>query len=100
VLLFALPDAAKAEAERTARTLGLARMELRDLRAACAALKARGPALLIASSSVKPWDRTVVEEHAERASVPVRWIGPDEWDAVDDTIRTWMAESRRRGRFR
>jgi sarcosine oxidase gamma subunit len=100
ILLFALGESAKAEGQRIATELGLARMELKDLRAACAALKVQRPALLVASTSLKPWDREIVEDHAAKAEVPVRWVGPDDWHSIDDAVRGWIMDARQRGRFR
>jgi hypothetical protein len=98
--LFALGPAAKAAGERVATELGLARMDVKDLRTACAALEVPRPAILVASTAVKPWDRDIVEDHAARAEVPVKWVEPDDWHAVDAAIRAWIVLAKQRARPR
>lgn len=95
LLLFALGPRSRIESERIARELGAARVEARDLRAACKALEVQRPMLLVASTALRVWDREVVEEHAARASVPVRWIAPDDWHLVDQAVRTWIVSAQR-----
>ncbi len=50
---------------------------------------------LLASTAVKTWDREVVEEHAAKASVPVRWIAPDDFHLVDGAVRAWIVKALR-----
>ncbi len=98
LVLFSLGPRSRAEADSVARQLGAARVEVRDLRAACKALLAERPMLLVASTALKVWDREIVEEHATRASVPVRWIAPDDWKVIDQHVRAWVQGARRPGR--
>jgi len=100
LLVFALGPRSRIESDRIARELGAARVEARDLRAACRALEVQRPMLLVASTALRTWDREVVEEHAARASVPVRWIAPDDWHLVDQAVRTWIVSARRPGHRR
>ena len=100
VLLYALSTSAKTDAAQFAKELGLAHVEVRDLRAACKALEIAGPAMLVASEAIKHWDRVIVDDHAVRASVPIRWIGPDDWYSAESEVRRWVFETKLRLRIR
>jgi hypothetical protein len=55
--------------------------------------------MLVASSSIRSWDREVVEEHAARAGIPMRWVDADHApDDVASDVRTWATETMRRAR--
>lgn len=95
LVLFALGPRSRIAADAIARELNAARVEVRDLRAACRALEAPRPMLLIASTAIKTWDREVVEEHAAKASATVRWIAPDDFHLVDGAVRSWLVKALR-----
>jgi hypothetical protein len=67
-----------------ARSLPFARAEAKHLHAACAALEAFASAILVVSTTIGPWDRDAIEEHASRANAPVLWVNPD--DDADDVV--------------
>jgi hypothetical protein len=101
LILYGVPPDVAAECERVASELRLARAEVKHLQAACIALKAHSRAILLASATIRPWDRTVVEEHAARAGVPLRWVAPDHHpDDVAADVRTWATDTMRRERAR
>ena len=95
LVLFALGPRSRAAADGIARELRAARVDVRDLRAACRALEATRPMFLLASTAVKTWDREVVEEHAAKGSVPVRSIPPDDFHLVDGAVRAWIVKALR-----
>lgn len=99
VILYALPKDVSAECERVATELRLARAEVKHLQAACVALKAHPRAILVASSLIRPWDRTVVEEHAAHAGAPLQWVDDARLpDDVADAVRSWAVGTLRTGR--
>jgi hypothetical protein len=99
VILYGVPADVAAECERVAGELRLARSEVKHLQAACVALKAHPKAMLVASSSIRPWDREVVEEHAARAGIPLRWVDADHTpDDVATEVRSWATDTMRRAR--
>jgi len=72
---------------------------VKHLQAACVALKAHSRAMMIASSSIRSWDRVVVEEHAANAGAPLRWVDNDQdIDDVAAEVRSWASETARRAR--
>jgi hypothetical protein len=99
VILYGLPSDVAAECERVASELRLARAEVKHLQAACVALKAHPRAILVASSTIRSWDREVLEEHAARAGIPLRWV--DATHTPDDVaieVRSWATDTMRRAR--
>ncbi len=56
LVLFSLGPRSRAAADAAARELQAARVEVRDLRAACRALEVARPMLLVASTAVKTWE--------------------------------------------
>jgi hypothetical protein len=99
VILYALPADVAAECERVATELRLARAEVRHLQAACIALQAHPRAMLVAATTIRSWDREVVEEHAARAGVPLRWVEADHAPGdVSSEVRTWASDTLRRDR--
>lgn len=99
VILYGVPADVAAECERVAGELRLARAEVKHLQAACVALKAHPRAILVASSTIRSWDREVVEEHAARAGVPLRWVDADHSpDDVATEVRSWATDTMRRAR--
>lgn len=98
ILYGVAPDVA-AECEGIATELRLARTEVKHLQAACAALKAHPRAILIASAAIRSWDREVIEEHAIRAGIPLRWVTMDHTaDEVAAYVRAWAMDTLRRAR--
>ena len=97
LVLFSLGPRSRAAADTVARELQAARVEVRDLRAACRALEAPRPMLLIASTAIKTWDREVIEEHAAKAAAPISWIAPDDFHLVDRLVRSWIVKAARPG---
>lgn len=101
LILYGVPPDVAAECERVASELRLARAEVKHLQAACIALKAHPRAMLLAGATIRPWDRTVVEEHAARSGVPLRWVAADHHpDDVAAEVRTWAADTMRKERAR
>ena len=99
VILYALPADVAAECERVATELRLARAEVKHLQAACSALQAHSQAMLVAGTSIRSWDREVVEEHAARHGVPLRWVEADHTPHdVSSELRTWASDTLRRAR--
>ncbi len=99
VILYGLPADVAEECERVATELRLARAEVKHLQAACVALQAHPRAMLVAGTTIRSWDREVIEEHAARAGVPLRWVEADHTpDDVGSELRTWASETLRRGR--
>ena len=92
VVLFGLHGEVRARCEDAARDLGLPVVAARHLEAACRALGAESCALLVASSSARPWDRQIAAEHAARAGVRVKWADDQEDpDLVADAVRACAA---------
>ena len=99
VILYGVPADVAEECERVAGELRLVRAEVKHLQAACVALKAHPRAMLVASSSIRSWDREVVEEHAARAGIPLRWVDADHTpDDVATDVRSWATDTMRRAR--
>lgn len=99
VILYGLPADVAAECERVATELRLARAEVKHLQAACTALQAHPRAMLVAGTTIRSWDREVVEEHAARHGVPLRWVEADHTPAdVSSELRTWASDTLRRAR--
>jgi hypothetical protein len=99
VILYALPEDVADECERVATEMRLARAEVKHLQAACVALKSHPRAMLVAGANIRPWDREVVEEHAARAGVPLRWVAADHTpDDVSSEVRSWASDTLRRDR--
>lgn len=99
LILYGVAPAVAAECERVASELRLARAEVKHLQAACVALKAHPRAMLLASATIRSWDREVVEEHAARAGIPLRWVAADnDPDDVAAEVRTWATDTMRRAR--
>lgn len=99
LILYGVAADVAAECERVASELRLARAEVKHLQAACTALKTHPRAMLLASATIRSWDREVVEEHAARAGVPLRWVAADHApDEVAAEVRTWATDTLRRAR--
>lgn len=99
LILYAVGPEVAGECEDLANELRLGRAEVKHLQAACMALKAHPHAFLVASVTIRSWDRTVLEEHAARAGTTLRWVmSEDEADDVAALVRTWATESARRSR--
>ncbi len=99
VILYALPADVAAECERVATELRLARAEVKHLQAACVALQAHPRAMLVVGTTIRSWDREVVEEHAARAGVPLRWVEADHTPHdVSSELRSWASDTLRRAR--
>jgi hypothetical protein len=97
--MYGLPADVAAECERVATELRLARAEVKHLQAACTALRSHPRAILVAGTRIRSWDRQVVEEHAARAGVPLRWVEADHApDDVSDEVRSWASDTLRRDR--
>jgi len=99
VILYGLPADVAAECERVATELRLARAEVKHLQAACTALQTHPRAMLVVGTGIRSWDRAVVEEHAARAGVPLRWVEADHTPGdVSSELRTWATDTLRRAR--
>jgi hypothetical protein len=99
VILYALPADVAAECEQVATELRLARAEVKHLQAACTALQSHPRAMLVAGTTIRSWDREIVEEHAARAGVPLRWVEAHHMpDDVSSELRTWATDTIRRSR--
>jgi hypothetical protein len=99
LILYGLAPDVSAECERIATELRLARAEVKHLQAACVALKAHPRAMVLASATIRPWDREVVEEHAGRAGATLRWVATDHApEEVAADVRSWATETLRRSR--
>lgn len=99
VILYALPADVAAECGRVATELRLARAEVKHLQAACSALQAHPRAMLVAGTTIRSWDREIVEEHAARAGAPMRWVEADHTpDDVGAELRSWASDTLRRAR--
>ncbi len=99
IILYGLPADVAAECERVATEMRLARAEVKHLQAACVALQSHPRAMLVAGTTIRSWDREVVEEHAARAGVPLRWVEADHTpDDVSSEVRTWASDTLRRDR--
>lgn len=99
VILYGLPADVAAECERVATELRLARAEVKHLQAACTALRSHPRAMLVAGTGIRSWDRQVVEEHAARAGIPLRWVEADHApDDVSAEVRNWASDTLRRDR--
>jgi hypothetical protein len=101
LILYGVSPEVAAECERVARELRLARAEVKHLQAACVALKTHARAILLVASTIRSWDRTVVEEHAARAGIPLRWVTADQHPIfIADDVRAWAVDTLRRARSR
>jgi hypothetical protein len=84
--------------EPLARSLPFARAEAKHLYAACAALEAFASAILVVSTSIRPWDRDVIEEHASRVKAPVLWVGSDDVEEIVTSLESCATAVLRRGK--
>lgn len=99
MILYALPADVAAECERVATELRLARTEVKHLQAACTALQSHTRAMLVAGTTIRSWDREIVEEHAARAGIRLRWVESDHTpDDVSSEVRSWASDTLRRDR--
>jgi hypothetical protein len=100
VVLYATRPDVAVRCEEAATELRIAHAEAKHLQAACSAIAAYGRAMVIASEEgVRPWDREVLDDHAARAGVPVRWVrGDEEAETIADELRSWVAVEARRSR--
>jgi hypothetical protein len=99
IILYGLPSDVAAACEGVATEMRLARAEVKHLQAACTALQSHPRAILVAGTKIRSWDREVVEEHAARAGVPLRWVEADHTpDDVSSEVRTWASDTLRRDR--
>ena len=99
VILYGLPADVAAECERVATELRLARADVKHLQAACTALQAHPRAMMVVGTTIRSWDRAVVEEHAARAGVPLRWVEADHTpNDVSSELRSWASDTLRRAR--
>lgn len=99
LILYAVGPEVAGECEDLANELRIGRAEVKHLQAACIAIKAHPHAFLVASVTIRPWDRAVLEEHAARAGTTLRWVTSErEADDVASLVRTWATESARRSR--
>lgn len=93
-----MPEVA-AECEDIANELHIARAEVKHLQAACMALKAHPQAFLVASASIRPWDREVLEEHAARAGTTLCWVtSAMDADEIGASVRGWATGLMRHAR--
>lgn len=101
IVLYGVRDDVLAECDRLATALSVARVEVKHLQAACSALSSHPSAVVVASSEiVKPWDREVLDDHAARIGVPIRWVDAHEdGDHVAEEVRG-LLEARVRARTR
>jgi hypothetical protein len=88
IILYGVTGEVASECTLAAAERGVARAEVKHLQAACAALRAHPRAMMVASSTLRPWDREVIEDHAARAGTPLRWVSSDA-----DAYETAMAVS-------
>jgi hypothetical protein len=99
IILYGANADVATECEHVARELHIGRTEVRHLQAACAALEAHPKAMLVVSSSLRSWDRVIVEEHAARAGAPLRWVDANQQgDEVANELRAWVNDTVRRAR--
>jgi hypothetical protein len=99
IILFGVSGEVANECTLAAAELGVARAEVKHLQAACSALKAHPRAMMVASRTIRPWDREVIEDHAVRAGTPLRWVSSDA-DAYEaaKAVSSWSAIELRRAR--
>ena len=101
IILYGVGTEVGAECEGIASELHIARAEVKHLQAACMALKAHPHAFLIASATIRSWDREVLEEHAARAGTTLRWVtSAMEADDIGAAVRAWATGMMRRSRAR
>ena len=99
IILYGVGPDVVMECEGIANEMHIARAEVKHLQAACMALKAHPQAFLIASATIRPWDREVLEEHAARAGTTLRWVSsPMETDDIGAAVRAWATGMMRRSR--
>jgi len=100
VIMYALRPDVVAECERVTTELRVARVEVKHLQAACSAIAAHPISMIVASAgAIRPWDREVLDDHAARAGVTVRWVTEeDDGDRVADEVRGWASGLARRAR--
>lgn len=99
IILYSVGPEVAAECTHVAREMQLARAEVKHLHAACTAVKTHARAFLVASASIRSWDRQVIEEHAERAGVPTRWVASEaDADDIATEIKAWAFDTQRRSR--
>jgi hypothetical protein len=70
--------------EPLARDLPFARAEAKHLFAACTALDGAANAILVVSTTIRSWDRDVIEERARAAKAPLLWVNAT--DDGDDVV--------------
>lgn len=98
VLLFGVPKAFVVECQIASRGTGAACASVRDLQSACRALASSHVDVLVAATSLPPWDRDIVAEHAQRAGVPLEWWSPNESTDAALLIHRWQRARRRSSR--
>lgn len=100
VIVYSVGPDLKRECEQVATELGIGRIEVKHLQAACAALAAHPRAFVVASVAIKSWDRHVLQDHADRAGATLRWVDEVRFDdaEVAAVVRTWALQGQRAAR--
>lgn len=95
VIVYAVGRDLIIECVAAAKASEISCREVRHLQAACAALKMHDAPMVVASTSLKPWDRIVLEEHALQAGAELRWVSGTDLFSIGDEIERWANESSR-----
>lgn len=94
VVLFGFPAPFVLECQLTTKQ-GLAQfVAVRDLQAACRVLAKSKTDVIVGSTTIRPWDRTVLIEHAIAAGVTVEWADPNEHDQLEHIVYRWTQSIR------
>ena len=97
IVLYSLGPDVTRECSAVAKAARIGLTVVRRLQAACAALAAGLPTMVIASTMLKWWDRAVLEEHAARSSAAIRWGSDADVATVEDHILAWVRLGARPG---
>lgn len=96
VVFFGVSSELMDACELRERGVPLARVEAKHLFAACTALSAFESAMLVVSTTIRPWDRDVIVEHARKAKASILWVGTDpDVGEITSSISTWATAAMR-----
>jgi hypothetical protein len=98
VVFFGVPSDIMEACDLRDRGVPLVRVEAKHLYAACTALHAFENAMLVVSTTIRPWDRDVIVEHARSVKASVVWVGVDpDVNEMTASIAIWASTTMRSG---
>lgn len=96
VVLYAVGQAVTAHCVAATKGREIALVTVKHLQQACATLKEAPATMVVVSTTVKWWDRAVIEDHARQASIAVRYVAEDDDEVGEDILSAVETERLRR----